>query len=84
MMFLGNMYFPYSQFPELFLVFRIMVTTMSIRQLQKNLSLFSSDLEQSVRDTDDDPEDQVDQFLFQPIFGKFMRLKRKAKEAKLI
>ena len=68
--FVANMYFPRTQYPELFQAFRIMVTTLSIRQLQKNLALFSADLEYIVRER---PDEDVDAWFFSPLFGKIWK-----------
>ena len=66
-MFLGNMYFPYTEVPELFLAFRVMVTLMSARQIQKISTLFASDVDFVVTERPDDP---VDETLFHTLFGK--------------
>ena len=42
---IANSYFPASEIPELFLMFRLMITTMSVRQFYKNAAIFASDLE---------------------------------------
>ena len=67
MMVLANMYFPYSEVPELFLAFRAMVTLMSARHIHKTTSMFAHDLEYLVQERPDEP---VDETLFYSIFGK--------------
>ena len=66
MMALVQMYFPYSEVPDLFLSFRIMITLMSARQIQKNSSLFASDLDYIVQER---PDEDVDETIFYSIFG---------------
>ena len=68
-MVLINMYFPYSELPDLFLTFRIMVTTMSARLIQKNSGLFASDLEYLVQER---PGESTDETLFFPFFGMYI------------
>ena len=63
----ANAYFPYTEFPELFMLFRLTVTTMPARQLYKNLAVFTSDLETLVTGRPNQPTTEA---LFYPFFGK--------------
>ena len=65
---LGNAYFPHTVYPELFLMFRLMVTTMPARQMYKNAAVFASDLETLIRGRPNQPTTEA---LFYPIFGMF-------------
>ena len=67
MMTLANEYFPYSEIPELFLMFRLMITIMPARQLYKNAAIFAADIETLVTRRPDQPTTEA---LFYPIFGK--------------
>lgn len=64
---LANEYFPASEIPELFLMFRLMITIMPARQLYKNAAIFASDIETLVTRRPDQPTTEA---LFYPIFGK--------------
>ena len=64
---IGNLYFPMSHYPEVFLMFKIMTTTTSARTLIKNLLTFASDLELWVRTR---LNQSTDEALFYPLFGK--------------
>ena len=71
MMTLIQMYFPYSELPDMFLTFRIMITLMTARQIQKNSSLFAADLDYLVEER---PGEDTDEMLFYPIFGTLNRI----------
>ena len=64
----ANLYFPYTEFPEIFLMFRLMVTTMPARQLYKNLAVFSSDVETLVVGRPNQPTTEA---IFYPFFGTY-------------
>ena len=65
---LGNMYFPMSHYPEVFLLFKVMTTTSSARTLIKNLLTLASDLETWVKTR---INEHTDESIFYPIFGMF-------------
>ena len=71
---LANEYFPAKEMPELFLMFRLMVTIMPVRQLYKNLAVFASDLETLVTHRPGQPTTEA---LFYPIFGRLILVKNK-------
>ena len=66
-MFVVNQYFPHSELPDLYMLYRVMVTTSSARQLQKNVILFANDIEYWVQEHVDE---DTDESLFIPLFGK--------------
>ena len=66
----ANSYFPCTEFPEMFLMFRLMVTTMPARQLYKNLAVFASDIETLVLGRPNQPTTEA---VFYPFFGGYER-----------
>lgn len=70
-MFVVNQYFPQSELPELYMLYRVMVTTSSARQLQKNLILFANDIEYWVQEHADE---DTDESLFIPLFGESQKV----------
>ena len=66
-LFVANSYFPQSELPELYMLYRIMVSSSSSRQLQKNMILFANDLEYWVQEHVDEDTDET---LFIPLYGK--------------
>ena len=66
-LFVANQYFPYSELPELYMMYRVMVSTSSARQLQKNMILFANDIEYWVQEH---PNEDTDESLFIPLYGK--------------
>ena len=66
-MFVVNQYFPQSELPDLYMLYRVMVTTSSARQLQKNMILFANDIEYWIQEHVDE---DTDESLFIPLFGK--------------
>ena len=69
-LFLANQYFPEAELPELYTMYRVMVSTSSARQLQKNVILFSNDIEYWVQEHVDE---DTDESLFIPLFGKLKK-----------
>ena len=70
---LADEFFPMAEMPELFMLFRIMVTTSSARTLIKNLAAFASDIELLIRTRPNQPTTEQ---LFYPFFGEFIRLQK--------
>ena len=64
---LANAYFPSSEIPEVFLMFRLMITAMPARQLYKNAAVFAADIDTLVTGRPDQPTTEA---LFYPIFGE--------------
>ena len=65
-MFVINIYFPYLELPELFMMYRLMVTNSGPRQLVKNMAMFSNDVGYIV----EHKRDSLDESIFSTLFGK--------------
>lgn len=54
------------ELPELFMMYRLMVTNSSPRQLIKNMAMFSNDVGYII----DNKKDSLDESIFSTLFGK--------------